>query len=134
MSKDHNLTQSRFCALSSHCPWIRQGREHGRIVPAPRPDSLAKTPRWGGFVTSHPRASQSLSHLEFVSKPCSSFTLPVQNPSFLSSCPKSTPAHTFFYLFSLPNCALKPPVCHRPELLSASVPHPHLPCQALHPP
>lgn len=133
MSKEHNLTQSRFCVLSSHCPWIRQGRQHGRTVPAPRPESLARTPKWGGFVvppTLVPhRASQNLgpSHLEFVSKPCSSSTLSAQNSCFLSFCPKSTPAHVFLYLFCLPDCAPKPPVCHRPELLRASVPHPHLP-------
>lgn len=27
-------------------------------------------------------------------------------------------------IFFVPNCASKPPVCHRPELLSVSVPHP----------
>lgn len=85
-------------------------------------------PRWRGFVTCPTlvphSASQSpgLSHLEFISKPCSSSTLPVQNSCFPSSCPKLTPAHVFLYLFCLPSCAPKPPVCHRPELLSASVP------------
>lgn len=90
MSKEHNLTHSRFCALNSHCLWMRQGRQHGRTVPAPGPESLPRTPRWGGFVESPTlvphRASQSpgLSHMEFVSKPCSSSTLPVQNSCFLT--------------------------------------------------
>lgn len=77
----------------------------GRTVPAPKPESLAKTPRWKGFViptTLVPHSASQcpdLSYLEFVSKPCSSSTLPVQNSCSLSSCPKSTPAHVFLYLF-----------------------------------